>query len=451
MNGQPPPLHSTRLWPFWLAWTVFVVYGSLVPLDYHPLPFDAAWQRLLQAPMLRLGVGSRADWVANGVLYLPVGFLTTGMLMGSRPGALRKLAAAGLGVGFGILLAVSVELAQTAFPPRTVSRNDLLAEAIGSVLGMLAALAGAGALRRLLSSFGKGGWYLRRLLAPAYLLAFVAWSLFPFDLLLGADEWAAKMQRGHVAWLLVVADGSQGIVRPVAKLLIEVLAAAPLGAWWASRQAAGAAGAARRPDVGGRGLLLGALLGLAIELTQLFIASGISQGVSVLTRVLGFAAGVAAWHRSADVHVEALRALLRRASSVVLLVYLPLLTAQFGWWHGPWLGIDRAAQRLEHEVRFVPLYYHYYTSEASALVSLVAAVSSYAPAGLLGWAWHLGPGTSAWLTGLLSLLIESGRLMAEDTKPDPSNVLIAAAAAWLTHRLADALARAPGRPRPLSP
>lgn len=442
------PLPATRLWPIWLGWVAFVVYGSLVPLDIHPLGLDAAWQQLWQAPMLKLGVGGRADWIANGVLYLPVGFLTTGMLMGQRPGGPRKLAAALLGLGFGLALAVSVELAQTAFPPRTVSRNDLLAETIGTGLGMLAAWAGTGPVRALLSSLAKGGSPLRRLLAPVYLLAFLAWALFPYDLLISPTEWTQKLQGSHVGWLLAGADKNQGLVRTVAKLLFEVLAAAPIGAWWASHHATAAT---QRRAAWGRALLLGALLGLAIELAQLFIASGISQGISVPTRALGFAAGALAWQRSADVHVEAVRALLRRATGVVLVIYLPLLTVQFGWWHGSWLGIDRAWQRLAYEVRYIPLYYHYYTSEATALVSLVAAIASYAPVGLLGWSWHLGPGTSAWLAGLLSLVVEAGRLMAEHTKPDPTNVLIAATAAWLAHRLVDTLTHTRGRLRPPLP
>ena len=58
-----------------LAYLAFVVYGSLVPLDFRPIPLDQAWLSFQQVPFLSLGVGSRADWVANGVLYVPLGFL----------------------------------------------------------------------------------------------------------------------------------------------------------------------------------------------------------------------------------------------------------------------------------------------------------------------------------------------------------------------------------------
>ena len=58
----------------WLAWTAFIVYGSLLPFDFQPVPLDRAWALFRQAPFLVLGVESRADWIANGVLYAPVGF-----------------------------------------------------------------------------------------------------------------------------------------------------------------------------------------------------------------------------------------------------------------------------------------------------------------------------------------------------------------------------------------
>jgi hypothetical protein len=51
-----------------LAYAVFVVYGSLVPLEFRALPLDEAWSRFQHMPFLDLGLGSRADWVANGVL-----------------------------------------------------------------------------------------------------------------------------------------------------------------------------------------------------------------------------------------------------------------------------------------------------------------------------------------------------------------------------------------------
>ena len=141
-----PPLR-----PIWLLATIaFIIYGSLVPLDFHPHTLAWAWAQFQQIPMLNLQVGSRADWIANGVLYLPTGFLLAERFVGRVPGLVLALAllaclCALCGLTFG------VEFTQLFFPPRTVSQNDLLAETLGGALGLLLALPLANAARRVAS------------------------------------------------------------------------------------------------------------------------------------------------------------------------------------------------------------------------------------------------------------------------------------------------------------
>ncbi len=442
MDAQPRPANPTRLWPFWLAWVVFVAYGSLVPLDFHALPLAVAWQQLLQAPMLQLGVESRADWVANGVLYLPVGFLTAAVLMGSQPGWARKLAAAGLGLCFGIALAVAVELAQTAFPPRTVSRNDLLAEAIGSGAGAIGALVGALRVRLLLASYGRGGALFARRLGLAYALAFPAFALFPFDLLLTPAEWHDKLTGPLVGWWLAASSWELGPLKLLAKLTLETGVVMPLGVLWAASRDRPSQ---RRQPPGRVGLpgslLLGALLGLLIELAQLAVASGQSQGVSVLTRSLGFAAGVYGWRQHAGLSAETVKSRLRQWTSLAIPAWLLLLLLLSGAWQGPWLSIDRAWLRLTETIRWIPFFYHYYTSEVHAVISLVAISLCYSVPGVLGWAWHARSGVVALSALLLCAAMEFAKLFSESTRPDPTNLWIAMAAAWGAQQLMQRLAR----------
>ncbi len=63
-----------------LVYTAFVIYGSLVPLEFRALPWDEAVARFAAIPWLRLGIGSRADWVANLLLFIPLTFLWMGAL-----------------------------------------------------------------------------------------------------------------------------------------------------------------------------------------------------------------------------------------------------------------------------------------------------------------------------------------------------------------------------------
>lgn len=415
---------------------IFVVYGSLVPLDFHPLPLDVAWQRLLHAPFLHLGVESRADWVANGVLYFPVGFLTAGLLRGgASPGPLRRALAWVGALAFGAALAVAVEWAQTAFPPRTVSLNDLLAEVVGTAIGVVAAPLGAVGLRRVLEGFAPGGGVLAWRLGLLYAFAFPAIAMFPFDFLISAGEWRAKLDSNLVGAWLAPSSIEMGVVRLVAKLAVEMVVVAPLGVLWAYRRAArrhlpaGIAAAAAR----------GALLGLAIELGQLTIASGQSQGVSVATRSLGFTLGAAAWTACAGLHRETLRAALRRWSWLLLTTNVALLGVLAGVWRGPWLSLGVALHRLDAEVRFVPFYYHYYTTEMQAVVSLVAVSLSYAPLGALGWAWGASRSGVAVMAALLAAVMEAAKLFAEGAHPDPGNVFIGGTAAWAAQTVLDRL------------
>jgi hypothetical protein len=65
----------------WSLYVGFVVYGSLVPLDFHYLPWGQAWESFKTVKLLDVGAQGRADWLSNGVLYVPVGFFTVNLLI----------------------------------------------------------------------------------------------------------------------------------------------------------------------------------------------------------------------------------------------------------------------------------------------------------------------------------------------------------------------------------
>ena len=66
----------------WLAalTTFGIIYGSLLPFEYRPLPLDVAIYRFRHLSWINVGEGGRADLVANLVLYLPFGFFTCAVL-----------------------------------------------------------------------------------------------------------------------------------------------------------------------------------------------------------------------------------------------------------------------------------------------------------------------------------------------------------------------------------
>jgi VanZ family protein len=408
-----------------LAYLAFVVYGSLVPLDYRPLPPGVAWQRFQDIPFLALGVGSRADWVANGVLYVPLGFL----LMRSLANMAAPLAWL-LAVSLCAALAIGVEFAQLFFPPRTVSQNDLLAEVIGSALGASLALLLARWVGRLRQAWHAGGQHLHHRLLEVYAALYLVLCFFPYDLLLSRQELADKFDSSLWSGWLVLQD--RGLALTLLQLGVEVVLVLPIGLLlaWRLRVTPGAAA------------VLGLLLGALIEIGQFFVASGVSQGASVLSRSAGLALG--AWLAPVLVRggIERVRAVLSRYALSLLCVYLPLLLFASGWFRGPWQGLDAAAATWG-QVRLLPFYYHYYTSEAVALYSLGSVALMYLPLAALGWARRWKPAVVLVLVLVLALVVEAGKLFVGGLKPDPTNPIIAVAAAALALRLA-ALA---GRPR----
>lgn len=403
----------------WLAYAAFVVYGSLVPLDFQPRPWSDAVQAFAATPWLALGVQSRADWVANGVLYLPLGLLGALALSRGRAGA----GAALLSVGLAWALALGVEFTQLFFPPRTVSLNDLFAEGIGSLIGAALSPWVGGWLQRARTALGADPARLLAIALPAYALAYGLYAFFPYDLLLSRGEWADKLAGDNVAWLVARPEGFS-LFRLLLLLGAETVMAVPLGVWAAQR------GASWRTA-----LAIGLGLGVVLELGQLAVASGVSQGVSVPTRALGMAVGAAAWPFWQAGGQAVTRRWIDRHAVWLVWPWFVLLLLASGWRPQAWGGLARAELNWA-ETRLQPFYYHYWTTEAIALASVMYVLAMYAPLAVLAWARGSAPLAAGLLAALLALFVETGKLFFHGIRPDPTNLLLAGVAVWALVHLA---------------
>jgi VanZ family protein len=122
-----------------------VIYGSLYPFDFHAGGgLAAALTQLLAAWPQRV---SRADLIANVLLYAPLGFALAAA-QAPRWGRPAALAAA---VGLGAALSLAVELAQHFLPARSVSLIDVVCDTAGATAGGLCGTltSGGGARARL--------------------------------------------------------------------------------------------------------------------------------------------------------------------------------------------------------------------------------------------------------------------------------------------------------------
>lgn len=412
------------------GYLLFVVYGSLMPFDYREHTMDAALAQFENIPYLNLDAGSRADWVANIVLYFPLAFLGCLWGIGLRSlSPLRHLTAIAV-LAFCLSVAVAVEFAQIFFAPRTVSLNDLLAEGIGTLLGVSAFGLGRWQIARLWQSFARGGRESVQAVAWTFGLAYAALALFPYDFVISWSELREQLASNHTGWLLAGECGDG--LRCAARQFGEAAAVAPLGLLIAL-----AAGRAERSRFFAAGIALGA----TIELLQLLLVSGVSQGLSILWRGLGLAAGAAIGQVFRQRGPEPIAWAIRRATILAAPFYIGLAMALNGWFSAGWIAPDRALSRIA-ELKFLPFYYHYFSTESAAMSSLIAQAGLYAPLGLAMWAFFLARNAKvvAVMSGLaaiaLALPIELGKLFVADKHPDLTNLLIAGGSAAIANAMA---------------
>jgi VanZ family protein len=287
-TGHPGPFPQRRHFAALTAiFVVLATYGSLVPLQLAPLSWDEAVQQFREIPYLSLSVESRADWVANLLLFVPIGFWALGTLTVDRRSIWLKC----LSLIFVVLVcgafSVALEFAQLWFPPRTVSQNDIAAECLGAVAGAVLWLVTGPALTdwiRGCRAHRQAGHRIQWLL-EVYLLSFLLYSFLPLDLTISLDELAQKFHSGRIElvpfgdfrWGY---DSFFGLFRDfVTYVPVGMLAAVwRLGDRTAPRTVAAAAGG-------------GFVVALGIELGQIFVYTRHSSVGDVLVGTLGAALG----------------------------------------------------------------------------------------------------------------------------------------------------------------
>lgn len=182
---------------------LMVAYASVMPLRYAPLSLAETWSQFQQIPWFQLGIERRADWVANGLILIPFGFLFAGFLHWRRPSVVWKLISF---LGFAVLQALfvcAIEFAQIWFPPRVLSQNDMLAGYIGGLLGFLLWHGVGDRFVDTVLHFFRLPSGLPRIsiLTQLCALALLLYGLLPMDVMLTPEECGLKATSGRITWL----------------------------------------------------------------------------------------------------------------------------------------------------------------------------------------------------------------------------------------------------------
>jgi len=264
------------------AYLVFVIYGSLVPLDFNYHSLSEAWLAFQNISYLKLGIASRADWVANILVFVPLAFIWTGILWRSSQvssGILASLLVFIACVG----LSVTIEFVQFFFPPRTVSLNDIIAEGIGAGSGILLWwLAGPEfvALFQRWSSLKDQRSLSGRILF-LYMIALFIYNLLPLDLTLSPVEIYHKWKQGRVN-LLPFSYAFELPAQALYGLLTDLLIWVPVGFLWRL--------CSLRPM---RTIWLFVMIAAGVlEFLQLFVFTRVTDITDIIMAGLGGGAGI---------------------------------------------------------------------------------------------------------------------------------------------------------------
>ncbi|MBP6252075.1 MAG: VanZ family protein [Rubrivivax sp.] len=257
-----------------LAYTLFPVYGSLIPFHWTPLPLASAGAQFMALLAEPIGPISRADFAANVLLAAPFTLLWMAVAAGRLRRPVSLITAAALVWLAGVALAFGLEFAQIFFSGRRPALSDILAQSIGAAIG----IAGWRMVPRAFWMAGRSDAARRQRILALYLVGLILYALLPLDLTVSLSEIAGKWHAGRIrllpfqGWADAPLDMAGGFVANVAI--------------WALAAALARRAAPERMFSFAIGLVLLAAL---LEAMQVLVLSRVTASTDIIAAALGVA------------------------------------------------------------------------------------------------------------------------------------------------------------------
>ena len=400
-----------------LAYLAFVIYGSLVPLDFHHRSWDSAWQAFMAIPYLDLGISSRADWVANILLFIPLTFIWLGVLW-HHSSLVLKLLASFVILMLAVALDISIEFTQLFFPPRTVSLNDIYAETLGACMGITLWWVYGEKLSAWLDRWAsvKGNTGMAERLLQLYLFGLFTYNLLPLDLTLSPVEIFHKWREGRVI-LIPFSYAFDDLQQALYGLISDVASWMPVAFLW------------RLSSKRSASFIWLYVVGAAVllEFLQLFVYTRISNVTQIFTAGMGAALGLLLANLVYKNKFEMVatgsgkdgRATRLLAWLAATLFWVGVIVTVFWYPFDFHYSRELVAQHLPDMLK-VPFVTYYYGTEYRAITEVLHKTGFFFPLGvLLGYGvshirdyfWRPIAGSFAVLTlGLTAFGIELGQV-----------------------------------------
>ena len=412
-----------------LAAALFAAYISLVPFHFQGVSRAGLVEALPAA--LDWDVTSRANFLANVVLFIPIAFMAAGGLGLERRAFLKVTAI----VGVCLALSLAIESLQVFVPGRTPSIVDVAAQTAGVWLGLAMWVVLGGEIQRWLVRGSRGGRVsnVQSLLTGYVGLRTIA-LLLPLDVTVSLSSLAEKYRAGRIRLAPFHNAASVGLIQD---FTIDVILSVPIGAFavlaWSGRHARRSVPAALALSMFYIGML---------EASQVFIMSRVADTTDVISGCLGAALGVLATAELVPLNGASPRASGRSVRALIA-VGVVLAYVAYNWSPFDFVVSGEFARQRLGAVIWVPFYSYYENPELKAAVDLVSKMCIAAPVGIaaaIGLSRERAPfhRLQWFLCGIGALVlfagVEVGQLLLPGRYPDVTDILISmlafAAAAW---------------------
>lgn len=410
---------------------IFVLYGSLVPLDFQYRPIHEAWTEFKALLSAGFFIRSRADLGANFLLMVPAGFFGFGFLRpsGPRPWAIFLAATVWM---MCLSASVAIEFVQVFFRGRTPAFSDILMQALGSSVGIAAWwLWGRKIWRRYFHTDVSGPpMGIAEKFLWVYLVTLFVYNIVPLDLTISPYEIYRKFKAGRII-LIPFSFGYGSFPEFLYAVSTDIAVWVPAGFLWVFT-------GIKTPS---KAWLWTFSAVTITEGVQLFVASRIFSITDIITGAIGGAIGVFIYLKIPLFHAQSTKPSTQPDSRYKLtwigigLFFTWCFALALIFWFPYEIQIER--KLIESQIdRFfrVPFYAYYYSRPLQALSAVLQKTLFFVPLGVF-LAIASRPFRKAGVNSLLAVIsflictgvgltIELGQVMMPNKIPDSTDLLL---------------------------